>query len=299
MGQHESGSGRLMISFQTLDELPRGESETLLLYGPNGSGKTYFCGTASERTLFISIGNGEQTLQSPFFRKTFPDAGKMLMVRIPVPANAYGMPTDWKHFDQICDVIDEGLAKYSDRFDTIIVDDGSALHRNAILKALEVNDATGKSKTKKEGSKWSVLAPAMQDYQTEMNLIDQFISGTTTLCKRNNKHFILTAHDRFTFKKGEKMGDTPELIKVTPAFTGVDKNPDLIGQYFDNVWHTEVVGGGTQRAYRITTQGHDRLTAKTRWAGVFDVTEKDLTWLKVLERIQNSDPAKKMLGVRV
>jgi hypothetical protein len=88
------------------------------------------------------------------------------------------------------------------------------------------------------------------------------------------------------------MGDAPELIKVTPAFTGVDKNPDLIGQYFDNVWHTEVVGGGSQRVYRITTQGHERLTAKTRMAGVFNVLETNLTWLNALERIQNSDPSK-------
>lgn len=277
-----------MITFQTLDELPRGNAQTLLLYGPNGSGKTWFCGTSGERTLFISIGNGESTLQSPEFRSKFPTAAKLLLVRIPVPMNSYGMPTDWKHFDEICDAIDEGLDKYSDRFDTVVVDDGSALHRNAMLKALEVNDQLGKSNTKKTQTKWNTLAPAMQDYQMEMNLIDQFIAGTTTELKEKGKHFILTAHDRYTFKKGDKMGDQPELIKVTPAFTGVDKNPDLIGQYFDNVWHTEVVGGGSQRAYRITTQGHERLTAKTRMAGVFKPLEMNLNWLDCIKRMQES-----------
>lgn len=289
----------MTFEFKTLDELPKGDAETLLLYGAAGSGKTWFCGTAGERTLYIDIGNSRKTLQAPLFRKLYPTAGKMLTAVVQPEVNSAGMPNDWKYFDVICDLIDDALENHADKFDTIVIDDGSSLHRNAMFKAIETNDATGKSQTKKQSVKFELLAPAMQDYQTEMSIIEQFMAGTVQLVKNANKHLILTAHDRYTYKKGDKMGDAPELIKVTPAFTGVDKNPDLIAQHFDNVWHTDAVGGGSQRIYRITTQGHERLTAKTRWAGVFDVVEKDLTWLKVLERIKESDPSKKLLGVKV
>lgn len=288
------------FTFKTLDELPRGDSEITLLYGPAGSGKTFFCGTAGPRTFFINIGDGIQTLQSPLHRKLYPDAKGITIHTIHEEVDANGIVKVAKAFDEVCDVVDFVIdtPDMRERFDTIVIDDASSLRRSAMNKALEVNLKTGLSTTKTKAERFNVVQPEMQDYQREMSIIEQMIAGTTAKCKANGMHMIITGHVRQTFKKGEKMGDSPILMRTSPAFTGVDKNPDQITQYFDNVWYTEAISGGTSRTYRIVTQGHEQLAAKTRWAGVFDVVETNLTWLKALERIQNSDPAKKLLGVK-
>lgn len=286
------------FELKKLGTLERGEAETLLLTGPAGSGKTFFCGTAGARTFFVNVGHGITTLQSPLFRKLHPTADEMLTVTLHEEVDKFGLFKKASLYDDICDVIDQAIATVGDQFDTIVVDDASATRRGAMNKALEINQRTGKSQSQSRGEVLGLMTPAMQDYQTEMELMEKFVAGTTQLAKHHKKHLIVTGHQRYSYKKGEKMGDPPILMKVSPAFTGVDKNPDQIAQYFDNVWVTEAVGGGSTRLYRIITQGHEQLTAKTRWAGVFDVTEKDLTWLKALERIRNSDPQKKLVGVR-
>lgn len=285
------------FKFQTLAELAVGDAIHMILYGAAGTGKTWFCGTMGPRTLFINIGKGISTLQAPYFRKQYPNAGGMLVVDVEETVEEDGSIKNATAWEQVSYIIDESLKLHSDKFDSIVIDDASALRRAAMNKGIEINFAENLSVTKTKRDKYDTLMPAMQDYQREMTMLEQFVAFYTVRLKSASKNFIITGHERHTFKKGDKMGDAPVLIKTSPWFTGVDKSPDQITQYFDNVWRTEAVSGGNNRTYRIITQGSESVQGKTRWSGVFADTEKDLNWSKVVERIKNSKPSDVMKGV--
>lgn len=285
--------------FKTLDELNKGEAESVLLYGGAGTGKTFFCATGGERTLIINIGHGIETIQAPYFRSKFPEAAKIKIITLENTYDDKGNLNMVKLFDDVGDALVEALETYPELFDTVVIDDASTLRRAAMNKAIEVNFADKLSTTKTKVEKWDVLTPAMQDYQREMSIIEQMLADITVRCKAASKHLIVTAHERYTWKPGDKMGAPAVLVKISPSFTGVDKNPDQITQYFGSVWRTEAVSGGNSRIYRITTQGSETVAAKTRWNGVFDSMEQNLTWAQALKRIQESDPKKKLLGVKL
>lgn len=277
--------------FHFLNEVPRGEAETFLVYGASGTGKTWFSGTAGPRTLVIDNGNGLTTLQSPAFRKLYPDANP-IVVSLSERIGPRGTFEMAEVYDAICDTIDHALEKFSDRFDTIVVDDATQLRKGALNKGLEINQATGKSKTLKDSKeRYDIVSPAVQDYGVEMNLVEQFIAGYTTICKEAGKHFILNAHERLTYRKGDKIGDPPVLAKTSPGFTG-QTFPDNVPAYFDHVWYMQVVGNGSNRVWRATTQGHETLSAKTRMAGVFETLEANPNFLNIIQRIRESSPDK-------
>lgn len=289
--------GSLAGEFVQLNDIPRGEGESFLNWGSAGCGKTWFIGTAGSRTLILNNGMGMTTLQSPLFRSKYPGYNP-IVVTLSEKLGARGIYNAATIHDAMCDTIDKALKEFPDKFDTIAIDDGSAMRRNAMNKAMELNFGTGRSKTSEQiVDKYGVVIPAMQDYQTEMNIIEHFVCSYVDLAKQAGKHLIVNAHCRDSFSKGDKMGDAPILLKSGPSFTGVDKNPDGIAQFFDNVFFMEVVGGGNQRVYRATTAGHEKLTAKTRWGGVFETVESNPDFLKFIERIKKADPSK-LVGVR-
>lgn len=290
----------LAQGFQTLDEIPADDAVSLLLYGGNGTGKTFFAGTAGPRALFINIGQGLVVLKSPLFRKLYPTAGAMPVVNIYEKLGERAMPTEGVMFDAVSDTIDECLQnkQVEALFDTVIIDDASALKRAAMNKALDVNQKLGKSKSKATSEQYDFTGPGVQDYGTEMQMIEQFMAGYTEICKKAGKHLIVVAHERNIFKKAAGMGDNPILMKTVPYFTGVDKNPDYVAKYFDNVWNATVVSGGSERVYRIRCQGDETISAKSRYAGVFDTVESGLDFPKVLDRIKKSqEESTKLIGV--
>ena len=197
--------------FNQLADLPRGEAQTFLCYGGSGTGKTRFAGTAGDRTLFIDNGHGIATLQSPAFRKDVN--ANPIVISLYEKLGPKGVFDGATVFNAICDTIDYALEKFPERFDTIVVDDATALRKGALNRGLEINQLTGKSKTQKEVvERFDIVIPAVQDFGVEMNLIEQFIAGYTTICKEAGKHFILNAHERITYRKGDKIGDVPEIL---------------------------------------------------------------------------------------
>lgn len=265
--------------FVQLNDIQPAESSTTLIYGGSKTGKTDFMGTAGDRMLFINNGLGIET----FFGKRFKDRPINPIV---VTLKADEKTEQYRVYDQIKDIIDHALDNLSDRFDTIAIDDSTAFRRSAMLVALQFNKDTGKSKSLDASSKYDISIPAVQDYGTEMEFTSSFIAQTISICKEAKKHFIMGAHERLTFKKGAGIGDIPSLVRITPSFTGVDKNPDYISGLFDNVWHTEAVGGGERTIYRIRTVGDETLTAGTRYSGIFKEIEKDLRFTDVISRIK-------------
>lgn len=285
------------FEFKTLDELAVADAIMMLLYGGAGTGKTWFCGTMGPRTLLINVGLGLATIQAPYFQKKYPSVAQMLIANITPDINEDGSIAEGKAWDMVASVIDEAIKFHSDKFDSVVIDDASALRRAAMVRGIEINQAESLSQTKSKLDKYDTLMPAMQDYQREMSMLEQFVAYYTVRLKGINKNFVITGHERLTFKKGDRMGDAPVLIKISPWFTGVDKSPDQITQYFDNVWRTEAVSGGSQRIYRITTQGSESTACKTRWSGVFDTVEKDLDWPNAVRRIKETKSTGTLKGI--
>jgi hypothetical protein len=153
-------------------------------------------------------------------------------------------------------------------------------------KSLEINQKLGRSQSLTKTTKqFDVTIPAVQDYGMEMNLIEQFIIAYTNIAKENGKHLIMTAHQRLTYAKGDKIGDAPVLKKVAPGFTG-QTFPDQVSAFFDNVWYAEVVAGGrTGSVFRCRTVGDDVITAKSRNGGVFATVETNPNFLKLVDKL--------------
>lgn len=265
-----------------LDLPPEDFCVTLLLYGNSGTGKTFFIGSAGDRTLIISPSNGLSTLKSLLFKSSIK--ANPIIEEI----NEEPMPDMAKAFDQYSDIIDLYLEKHSDEIDTIIVDDATALRRTAMNKGLELNQKLGLSKTK--GKSKEVIVPTVQDYGIEMNLMEQFVRHYTAECKRVNKHFILTAHERLLFEKGEALGDIPILRKISPGFTGRTFPDDITG-LFDLTWHTEVKGSGDRVWYQIRTAPDNITVAKNRWGGLFPVLfEKQPLFTDIIKAVKTQVP---------
>lgn len=277
----------LVPEFHTLDEIPKAESETFLLYGASGAGKTRLLGTCGDRTVIISNGGGLSTLKSPKFKELVGSNPIVVELNAKKPDDFFSL------HDALCDTLDYALEKLSDKFDFLCIDDATFMRRAAMYKGVEIGDDRGTSQTKKKVlNKFDELAPAVQDFGMEMNILDTFFASYTQICKEAKKHFIVCAHERLTFKKPDQIGGQPELIRTAPSFTGVDKNPSGVALYFDNVWYLECLSA-EQGMWRIKTVGHDKLIAKTRYDGVFEksipVPAQGKFMLDVVKKMQEAN----------
>ena len=277
------------LSDRLLD-LPVAETTTWLVYGASKAGKTWFAGTAGDRTLYVyfSVGEGIETLKSPGFKEAVGANPIVKVVEETDEAFAY---------DRACDIIDDYLKNRSDDFDTVVVDEATAFRRHAMWKGLSINKEENRSKsldkaTRRGKDSRPIFLPTMADYGTEMNLTEWFVAQYTDILKRAGKHFMILAHERNVYKKdGTGPNAQEHLYKVRPGFTGKTL-PDDIVAYFDNVIHMEKAGGGEQTVHRARMQGDDVIVAGTRHAGVFKTLEKDPDFLKFIKRIKEKTNAK-------
>lgn len=277
--------------FRRLVEIPPGDSVTCLIYGAAKTGKTEFMGSAGDRTLFLSNGNGDETLKSIHFKDRVGANPIVVTIADPIDPET-GLPLEAVALEKMKDAVNHAMQNFPNDFDTICIDDSTALRRSAFWKGLLINDKTNKSKTLDSVRKEEVIFSTVQDYQIEMQIVMQFLVALIDMCKKHNKHLIVGAHERFTYRKGDKIGDLPTLVKVRPAYTG-QTFPDDVASLFDCVFHSEVVGAGTNVAYRIRTVGDEVLLAGHRYGGTFETVEINLQFTKMIERIKNGQrPAK-------
>lgn len=275
--------GKAPVVFKRLGEYVPGTAWILLYYGPSKSGKTFFSGTAGPRTLFINIGEGIETLMAPAFVNRYPEtARKMIMVDIR-EKNPQGIA---EAFDLTCDALAYALKTFPDKFDTVVLDEATAFRKYAMNKATELNtEARTSQAAKRERRTEEFLKPDIGDYGTEMQMIEWFLGTYIPKMKEANKNFIMLAHERQIFVKGKKIGDEQILKKIQPGFTG-KTFPDTIPAYFDDVWHSEQIGGGNNVVYRARTAGSEMEVGGARHGGVFSVMETDPNFLKMLDRIR-------------
>lgn len=277
------------FQFKRLEERVPGESWLLLYYGASGTGKTYFCGTAGPRTLFINIGQGIETLQSPAFTLRYPDAKKMITVDITEKIDESGVIVAAEAFDLITDVIDYGLKNFPEEFDTIVIDDATYMRRAALNRAYQINAGIRTNPNARNVQLNEFTYPEIQDYGREMQMIEWFLITYLPKFKAMKKNLIMTAHERNVYGKPPKIGEPAPLLKTVAGFTG-KTFPDQIPAYFDDVFRAEVVGGGSNVVYRARTAGDEVSAGKSRHGGIFQTVEPDPNYQRFLERIKKNEP---------
>jgi hypothetical protein len=285
--------------FKRLKDRKPGESWILLYYGASGSGKTFFCGTAGPRTLFINIGLGMETLSSPAFKLRYPEAAEMIFIDITEKVNERGVLVAAEAFDLITDAIDYALDKFPNDFDTIVIDDATYMRRAAMNRALEINAGIRTQPNARSVNINEFTVPEIQDYGREMQMIEWFLIQYVPKLRTLKKNLVMTAHERNIYGKPARIGDQPPLLKTVAGFTG-KTFPDQIPAYFDDVFRAEAVGGGEQVVYRARTAGAEydatnatasgALLGKARHGGIFKTVEPDPNFLRFLQRIRAGQP---------
>ena len=270
---------------------PEDEVVSLLLYGNTKTGKTVFIGSAGSRTVIISPSFGLATLHSPLFKHLYPGFNPIIEIvdEEPLPDKALG-------FDKVKELVEQYLENPD--VDTIIVEDITNLRAMAMNKGLEMNGKllsgagsprTSTLKKMRDMKSPAIIAKEVGDYTAEMGFIESLVKNAVTFAKQAKKNFIMTAHERCTYKPPEKMGGIRVLEKIAPGFTG-QTFPDEVVGFFDLIWHTEVLGSGDRTFYQIRTAGSSSLIAGTRaGAGLFPtVFEKQPSFLEVVNCIRTS-----------
>lgn len=284
-------AAKLGLSFEYLDQQEQDRYPSILLYGGNATGKTYTIATAGSRQLIVNIGNGLVTINNPKIKaKFFPDGLPIVTTIREERDPVTGIFKTAEAFVQIRKAIIFAFTHFPDKFDIVTVDDASQLKAFAMNKGLEMNDDLRKSQSLKQSREQEAMSVAIQDYGQEMSLVEQFVNETIDLCKSKRKVFILTAHERHTFKKlqdptGRVIGE--EVDKIRPGFTG-KTFPDDIARHFDLVWRMEVLQASPDNIYRVTTEEDQKVNAKSRFPGVFDKYEVSPNIQNAITRIRSS-----------
>jgi hypothetical protein len=252
--------------FQRLSDKKEAQSTSVLIYGSK-AGKSVQIATLGNRNLWICLdADGYAVAQSPWFKKSYGVVNPFVIeIFEELAQEGFHIPTESQVYDKIYHVLDYAFKNYIDEFDFVSIDSLTTLSRASLLKALDVNATTRKSQTKINiVEKLNALLPAIQDYGTEMSLVQQLIDLLISNCKKYNKTLIVTAHERLMYAKNKATG-VEDYNGIRPAVTG-RAQPDNITQAFSNVWYMKRVGFGV---FRLYTQGDGEFLASSRNAGLF------------------------------
>lgn len=284
-GTDESfGDDKVKYKFKRLKDRTPGESWILMVYGSSKTGKTFFAGTAGSRTLFINIGEGIETLMAPAFKLKYPDYS-------PIIVDIREAEDLTSAFDMVADAIDFALKTFPEKFDTIVLDEATSFRKFALNKAMELN-TQARTQSKRGDRRKEYVKADIGDYGTEMDMIEWFLGEYVPIFKGANKHFLMLAHERQIFGKPGKIGDEAVLRRILPGFTG-KTFPDKVPAFFDDVFHSEVAMDAASNArYELRCAGNDMEMGGTRHGGIFEITEKNPDFLKMLGRIQAAQPRK-------
>lgn len=264
-----------------LSETEQQDSIMALFYGHAGTGKTEIGGTTGDKGLIINISKGIATLQSPGFKQRHPDCNPQILT----------IYDKGNLFDDVCDAIDYNLEKNYDTFDTIVIDDFSSLKKAAMSKGLEVSRFQLGSNSLEILKKQGVVIPNVMDYNAEMVILEKFIATYKEIFAQAKKHMILIAHVRETFRKGDKIGDLPLLVKVRPSFTGATF-PDQMLQYFDLVGYCSVTSSGEKKKYVVDFTGSSVIAAKNRFSGLIPAEKvTNFNWREFVSKLKESQNA--------
>lgn len=212
----------------------------ILIYGPNGTGKTEFAATWAELgpVLFADADEGILSVRtSPrlknrdrIYHVPVKDTSDDPHVKIPI-----GFLTIKQIFEDLKSTGEYGGIKPK----TVVLDSATTFGTFAMTRTLFVNKR---------------LEPVLKDWGNQMKRMTDLIMLARSIPKMN---FIFIAHEQYT--KDEISGQ----IWCLPLITG--KLAAQIGLYFDEVYHSMVQQVGTESKYLLQTKPTGIITAKSRF----------------------------------
>ena len=274
-----------IFEIKRLSDIPKSRAVTWLIYGESGSGKTFLCGTAGDRSAIIDCGTSPlDTLQARTFREMHGFDPIVMSLRDKVKQTSEGGYQTGEAFVELQKLTDYLLTR--DDVDFIIWDNATAIKRWAMVHGMGISHGMKRSETQTKYHKSGIVVPAIQDFGMEILLMDQLLKEYTEVCKDAGKHFVVTAHQRVTLVKAEKIGDSPNIEKIRPGFTG-QTFPDDVPALFDEVYYMVKSGGGSNTIFQAQTAGDGQITAKTtHGSGILTVKETNPSLLDILARMR-------------
>lgn len=252
----------MIINFKVekLADLKPGASLVELIYGPGGTGKTYYGGGCD---LVISAGEGIETLLDKNYT---PDTGfspNIIFVRETFDPKT-GIFKKAEAFDTVTDALDWFLTQ--DDLKSVCIDDATFLSMFAKNKSIEVMGETGRSKAHETSKNIGFVTLGVQDYGEEIKILSWFLATYVSQFKAKEKDFVLLAHERNIMEHIDP--NRPMLgkrvAKTLPGFTG-ETFPDQIQAFFDHVWHAESIVSNGKFFPKFRTFGDSKtMVLKTR-----------------------------------
>ena len=282
-----------MTSPTRISDLTAIPTLSAMIYGQKGCGKTAFAATAGDRTVFVFVGagiSGAKTLKSPWFKDKF--GTNPFVEEIHEELDEKRMPKKATLFDQITRKFDWWLER-SDDWDTMVLDDIANTRKAAMFKGFEINKQAGLSSAWANTEKYSIPMSAIQDFGTEMKVMQWLLESYIEIFESAKKNFLVLAHERYTFSKSKNskgdviVGDKDVIDKIRPGFVGKTM-PDDITANFDEVWHLTKIGMGDQGIVKLDCYGDGQILASTRHAGIFKPFESNPNFKEMMERVRKA-----------
>lgn len=218
-------------------------STTFLIIGPSGSGKTNAALTWPRPMLFYDLeckardalperlANEEdleiKQFQEPPSIKVFDMHKRNVKTALPADEK----PQAYRNFVSEFNQDWHHQLKEETQYRTVVIDSWSRLNYFANREVRAMKDGIG-------------LPTSQEDYGLLKAKYDEFLSVFTGFpCE----FFILIAHEEVT------QDDLTKRITYTPWSIGQAIRP-VLPSFFSNVWRTEIVGRGEQKAYTFMTE---------------------------------------------
>jgi hypothetical protein len=238
---------------KTLDKMDVTDNLRVALIGAPGSGKTALAATFPD-PAFADLDYGLKTVRAPWFRKKYPgvDLSRIRYETFSDERNSYGV---FKTARAYWDMVDWLNKQVSDpEVKTLVIDSATTLSNLAMHVGLELNKASGRSKTLTSQTTMKAILPTMADFGSEMNLVEQLFDQLTAL----DKNIVVIFHERV------ESSDSGATLRLDPQITG-SKLRAKFGRWFDEVWYLDVKGMGEKRTRVLQTDSdHIKKTLKSR-----------------------------------
>lgn len=280
------------FDFQRIAEYNVDQMDNFLIYGAQGTGKTFLLGSGGSRTLIVDTGRGTATLSSKQFKEMYPDSNPMVISvkesKLYKDGSLDKGVAGFKGWDLLCDVIDDALKYHSSDFDILGVDEFSAVSKMARYRGMEMNkvnrniDTIGKAKANK-----MIPVAEVSDYQAEMALLSWFMTTYNPIFSEHRKYFVALAHEATIYGKASSLGEMAKPILRYPALTGQkDFAPNVFPSYFGDVWRMTVEGRMPNAKFVALTGQSETYIAKSRNGGTVQGKEYNPNLREIITRIE-------------